>query len=165
MCRLGCITLILHLTCCYAYYCNPLICKLNMCSPKTSICWPNKSVRPAGKGLIKLHMYSAPREMPYASLIASVCAQIQALWVTAVPSTSYHILSICIAKAMVNALWNAGVVVAGPGKEMVKWGNVLFSSYTGEDTPCVWIQGDWKRGSFAEWRCVTLMCNLDSLCN
>lgn len=74
-----------------------------MCSPKKGICWPNESVRPAGKGLIKLHMYSASREMPYASLIAFVC-RIRALWVTAVPITSYHVLSICIAKAMANTL-------------------------------------------------------------
>lgn len=131
MCRLGCITLILHLICCYAYYCNPLICKLNMCSPKNSILLA-QWIRPAGKGLIKLHMYSAPWEMPYASWIAFVCVQTQALWVTAVPSTSYYIVNICIAKAMVDALWNAGVVVAGPGKERAKWANVLSLSYVEE---------------------------------
>lgn len=129
MCRLGCITLILHLICCYAYYCNPLICKLNMCPPKHSICWPSESVRPAEKCLIKLRMYSASWEMPCASLIAFVvCVQIQSLWVIAIPSTSYYILNISIAKAMVSAPWNAWEVVAGSAEGAVKWGNAFFWS-------------------------------------
>lgn len=83
MCHLGCITLMLHLICCYAYYCNPLICKLNMGFPKISIYWPNESDYPAEKGLIKVHMYLAPWEIPCTSRFAYVSGHTGTLWVPA----------------------------------------------------------------------------------
>lgn len=101
MCRLGCITLMLHLICCYTYYCNPVIYKLNMGSPKNSIYWPNESDQPAEKGLIKVQMYPAPWEMLCTSQSAFVSGHTEALWVPAHP-LSYSIF------AFPKRWWNEG---------------------------------------------------------
>lgn len=148
MCRLGCITLILHLICCYAYYCNLLICKLNMHSPKYSICWPNESVRPAGKRLIKLHMYSTSRELPHTSLIHLLSVLRSRLYGLLL---SQHVLSHtqyldsqsssgCTSKCVGSSCW-----VSQSEGEMRKCS--CLELQRGE-TPCVWVQAEGRRGSF-----------------
>lgn len=72
--------------------------------PKYSICWPNELLRPAGKCLIKLHMYSTSQELPCTSLIHLLSVSGPGFMGYCCPHISYHILNVWIAKAMVGAL-------------------------------------------------------------